>query len=227
LNIMPIPKRIHQIWIGDSRPDKWMRTWWEKHPNWEYNLWSEEQVFNLKLRNQNIYDIYSQLGDLPAMSDILRVEILLQYGGVYIDADMECLKPLDGAEFLQSDFFATYANREDKQLIGKLGFAEKTITNSVLGTVPNHPLLELYNQRIGEIKYYRPAWWRIGAKLLTQCIAEYGEVTILPYYYFSPISPKGKPYDGQGPVYARHYWGFTKHLYGEANENRLHNPLPL
>ena len=42
---MTIPKIIHQLWIGPKpRPYKFMKTWEDKHPDYEYILWNEEEI---------------------------------------------------------------------------------------------------------------------------------------------------------------------------------------
>ena len=41
---MSIPKIIHQLWIGTKpAPIKLMDTWKDKHPNFEYIYWNEEE----------------------------------------------------------------------------------------------------------------------------------------------------------------------------------------
>ena len=41
-----IPKKIHQIWLGEkSIPKickKWMKSWKDFNPQWEYKLWDEQ-----------------------------------------------------------------------------------------------------------------------------------------------------------------------------------------
>lgn len=95
--------RIHQIWLGD-RPAAWilrcMATVREHHPDWEYVLWNEESIRDgLDMRYRDIYDKADQFA-LPGRvhqfrSDLARYEILNRYGGVYVDCDMEFLRPLD------------------------------------------------------------------------------------------------------------------------------------
>ena len=89
-----IPKIVHQIWIGENkRPDVWMDTV-KKFSNdygYEYKLWDNTNVNTLNLINKQYYDIEPQLHmnnkNYQLKSDILRYEILYNYGGIYIDAD--------------------------------------------------------------------------------------------------------------------------------------------
>jgi len=91
----PIPKIIHQIWVGSSLPDKYRRyceSWKKYHPHWEYRLWDDYSIQKLGLYNKRAYVLSRSFGH---KSDIARYEILYRLGGVYIDTDFECLKPLD------------------------------------------------------------------------------------------------------------------------------------
>jgi len=89
-----MPKIIHQIWIGENkRPDIWMDTI-KKFCNdfgYEYKLWDDNNVNTLNLINKEYYDkepsLYLGSKNYQLKSDILRYEILYQYGGIYIDAD--------------------------------------------------------------------------------------------------------------------------------------------
>lgn len=97
-----IPHRFHFIWLGDNplRKDylRYIFSWIENHPNWEAKLWTEENI--PLLQNQILYDNAETYAE---RADILRYEILLKYGGIYVDCDYECLKPIDsllaGKEF--------------------------------------------------------------------------------------------------------------------------------
>ncbi len=47
---MSIPKIIHQLWIGPKpAPTKFMQTWKEKHPDFDYIFWNEEELKKKKL----------------------------------------------------------------------------------------------------------------------------------------------------------------------------------
>ena len=40
-----IPKKIHQLWIGNKKPPlDWMHTWKIKNPDYEYIFWNEEEL---------------------------------------------------------------------------------------------------------------------------------------------------------------------------------------
>lgn len=99
-----IPKKIHQIWLSDidTMPLKyraWCDKWQELHPEWEYKLWDSS------ILTQELINKYSLESVHPAIiSDILRILIVRQFGGVYLDVDARPVGPLDN--LLDCDFFA-------------------------------------------------------------------------------------------------------------------------
>ena len=123
-----IPKKIHQIWLGGELPDKfkpYCDTWKILHPTWEYKLWTDKDVDSINIEKRDIFNLATNLGQ---KSDILRYEILRQQGGVYVDTDFECIKPID--DFLFLNFFTGISTDPDAQLyIG------------ILGSASNHPTI--------------------------------------------------------------------------------------
>lgn len=95
-----IPRVIHQIWLGSEVPDHlaaYMETWRHHHPDWEWRLWTDTN--RPELRNEDLYrraDELAVAGHAHQLrADLLRYELLLDHGGMYADADFECLRPLD------------------------------------------------------------------------------------------------------------------------------------
>jgi len=90
---MYIPKIVHQVWIGpNKRPDCWMdsvRAFCTEY-GYEYKLWDDETVSKLQMVNRSFYESEQTY---HGKSDILRYEVLYQFGGVYIDADSYIVKP--------------------------------------------------------------------------------------------------------------------------------------
>ena len=92
---MSIPRIFHHVWTsGDEMPEPVLatrRTWIDRHPGWEFRIWTLEDVG--WLRNRALFErseTYAQ------KADIARYEIVHRFGGVYLDTDMECLRPIDG-----------------------------------------------------------------------------------------------------------------------------------
>lgn len=129
-----IPKVIHQIWLGGPLPEafkKYVKSCLEIHMQggWAYRLWTDDDIKKLDLYNRDIYDASDSVG---VRSDIAKWEIIYKYGGVYLDVDFECLKPLDILHYTY-DFY-TSVQPLDTQIV-QLGAA-------LFGAVPGHPILK-------------------------------------------------------------------------------------
>lgn len=124
-----IPHVFHQIWLGPDAPpgefEPFRDSWRTHHPGWELRLWSEDDLPG-DLRTAAVYERERQPVE---RADILRLELLWRFGGVYLDIDMECLKPI-GPLVEGLDFFGTEI---------KPG----RVTNTVIGAAPRHPILDL------------------------------------------------------------------------------------
>ena len=132
-----IPKKIHQIWLGSKLPDKfkpWCDTWQRIHPEWEYRLWTDEDINDINIAKREMFDKATNQG---MKSDILRYEILRQQGGLYVDTDFECLKSFDDLLYLK--FFVGISQDPNMQtycgLIGSVpdGVVIKHCVNDLKG----------------------------------------------------------------------------------------------
>ena len=206
-----IPKIIHQIWLGNQskRPSSLIQTWIDKNPTWEHRLWTEVEVSELNLKCQKQFD---ENVHLAGKADILRYELLYKFGGFFIDADSECVRPLE--DFLCDNItFAGYEHKSGVKYMNGLGL----IANGYLGSVPNNPLLYLMIQHISEISNVniRMPWEVTGPKLLTEFINKTKlPFTIYPSHYFIPlhytdIINKTDGYNGDDYVFSKQYWGTT------------------
>lgn len=89
---MSIPKLIHVVWIG-SNPfpyQEYLDSWPKHNPDWEVKFWTDEN--RPELVNE---DLYQKVAHHSGKVNILRLELLYRFGGVYADADCQCLRPLD------------------------------------------------------------------------------------------------------------------------------------
>jgi len=124
-----IPKKIHQIWLGSEFPRKykrWAESWKKYHPDWEYYLWTDEEVAKLKFEKPEVFYETTNFGP---KSDILRYEVLNRFGGLYVDTDFECFKPFDYLH-MNVDFYA-----------GIIFGDELETTTSIIASAPGHPII--------------------------------------------------------------------------------------
>jgi mannosyltransferase OCH1-like enzyme len=144
-----IPKIIHQIWLGSPVPKKFqdlMQTWKKLHPDWEYKLWTDKDIGEFKLVNEVAYNLAPNYG---MKSDILRYEILLRYGGLYIDTDQEAVMPHDIFHHITDFYIGFYHGNHDI-------LARECVGNGVIGACKGHffirKLLSYIHSKTFEIK---------------------------------------------------------------------------
>lgn len=91
-----IPKKIHYCWFGGNPlPDlakKCIESWKKFCPDYEIIEWNESN-FDVNC-NAYVKEAY-QAKKWAFVSDVVRLYALVNYGGIYMDADVEVLKPLD------------------------------------------------------------------------------------------------------------------------------------
>lgn len=91
-----IPKIIHYCWFGTSQIPKHFQnnieTWKKYCPDYKIIRWDESNYDVTK--NKYMKQAYEEKkwGFVP---DYARLDIINQYGGIYLDTDVELLRPLD------------------------------------------------------------------------------------------------------------------------------------
>ena len=176
-----IPRIIHQTWSSHEVPVKfstWIRSWLKYNPDWEYWFWGPAEVHAL-IRSQygedyeNIYDSY----DLNLKrADALRYFVLSQFGGVYADLDMECLKPLD--RFISNhSCFVTEENIEHVVFLHR--FKDPVVMNCIMGCYAGHPLYKALVRGLNESSAQRHVFNATGPFYFTKTFLDVRES--LPY----------------------------------------------
>lgn len=208
-NYNNLPKIIHQIWLGSpipSRYRKFAESWKYHNPGWEYKLWVDDNLNNVKISDRKLFDSIKNYGQ---KSDYLRYHILNQFGGIYVDTDIECLKSFNTLSY--ADF-----------LIG-VGYPSKPeLYNSLMGCVPHHPIIVQIINALSEGKILDGGWRNVfettGGYFLTRnffkVITKYRKgVVVLPTDYFYPFPNLQECMDkGNGRDYVKdcsytvHYW---------------------
>ena len=93
---MHIPKTIHYCWFGGNplpkSAEKCIASWRKYCPDYEIIRWDESN-FDL---NCNAYcATMAERKKWAFLSDYARLKIVCEHGGVYLDTDVELVKPLD------------------------------------------------------------------------------------------------------------------------------------
>ena len=190
-----IPKIIHYIWLGSEIPDNIQETIAKNSiflQEYEVKIWTEKNIPQLNAFAKKAYDEKKW----AFVSDYLRFLILYQEGGIYLDTDMDLLKPLD--DLLKYPFFAGW-NRRGKEVYA-----------GIIGVPRKHE----YIKKILEVYETIPAdEYPTSPEVMTKCYHEYEnkeQLTILNSSYFYPLL------DGEKPNVKLLQNAYTNHLWHES-----------
>lgn len=117
---MPIPKIIHYCWVGGKPKPRSVQycieSWRRACPDYEIVEWNESN-YDFK-KNKYMREAYEaeKWGFVP---DYARLDIIYEHGGVYLDTDVELLKPID--KLLENDAFAGFENTGDGEYFVNFG----------------------------------------------------------------------------------------------------------
>ena len=199
-----IPRRIHRVWVGHHPKPKLIETWKEKHPDYEFFEWDNETIKNFPFRLKKHIDKFIEIGWYHGASDLIRYEVLYKYGGVIAPADSECLNSID--ELLNCDSFCCYENETMRP----------GLLSPHLGCCPQNKLIGLMIDELEsrETLLNDDPWKVTGNLFLTYMIIKhnYKDIKKFPSHYFFPEHYTGHKYEGNGKIYARHFYGTTKQI---------------
>ena len=185
-----IPKVVHYIWLGGKPKDKLteicLLTFKDKMPNYEFIEWNETNLDLDKISSENKFFAECRKRNLYAfMADYLRIKILYEQGGIYIDTDVQAIKSLDPLL--------------DRNLI--LGYEECTIdvVHKQIGTgfmaceKGNWFIKKVYDYYNNEIMNTKDFIIPVIITKIFNALSpeEQKQVDVLPMDYFSPYDSGG------------------------------------
>ncbi|QFJ53911.1 glycosyltransferase family 32 protein [Pseudobutyrivibrio xylanivorans] len=151
-----IPKKIHYFWFGgkpkSARIERYIETWKAKCPDFEIIEWNES---NYDIHKHPFMERAYKDGKWAFVTDYARLDVLAQYGGIYLDTDVEVLKDL--SPLCEHKAFMGF-EREDLVADG-LGF----------GGVPHFPIFEEMRHCYDDLEEYIES-----PKLRTKVLVEHG-----------------------------------------------------
>ena len=212
-----VPHVMHQFWEGEhGRPERLLYRCKAAHRGWQHIVWDNALIkqrfpsgenyvgmlptdgVNGQLVNQDFYD---RAVEKNLLSDIARYEVLMLYGGVYVDADSECLRSVDqllhdrlavaqGVGFLEKDW----------------QYLDGLVASGVIATFPFSPLTITLIALLRDTNWGEPPWISAGPMHFTKTLKRfqhkgpaYWEVLILdsilvyPYHYSTSAQRPADP----------------------------------
>lgn len=203
-----IPKIVHYCWFGNGeKPDKvkkCINSWKNKLDGYKFIEWNETN-FDYE---QNIYtkQAYEQQ-KYAFVSDVARIKALKEWGGIYLDTDVEVLKSFDSI-------------LEEGDCI--LGFEyENYIATSFIACIPNHALINEFVELYDELRFLDSVGNIISGtnvSKLTELLVDKGlfrnnekqylndGIIVYPSDYFSPYDYSNCYYNTSDNTYCVHYF---------------------
>ena len=148
----------HHHRVEEEETRRYVSNLQQLHPGWKMWVWTDDECEELVRRHRpEFMTVWKALTPRLKMWDAIRPLILLKYGGVYIDADVSCQRPFTpiippGIKvLLRENWHRTlgYITKfESKKSVAS--------GNHIMGSVPKHPVWEIYLKKIVEVQAEDP-----------------------------------------------------------------------
>jgi len=126
-----IPRIIHQTWKSVEVPARFQaaaRSWRDRHPGWEYVLWTDTDIDRfVRDHFPGLVVLFQRYPDQIQRVDAFRYLLLQRVGGVYADLDIECLRSFEPL-------------REHRVVLPRT--APVGLSNDLMMAAPGHPLFQ-------------------------------------------------------------------------------------
>ncbi|MFN4159403.1 MAG: glycosyltransferase [Gemmobacter sp.] len=176
----PVPRILHQIWIGPRPPPPTLPAW-ETHAaaqGYTHKVWREADIAALGLPADPVYAARLAARDYPGATDAARYAILARHGGIYLDADWFPARNDIGFHDI-TPLTGLIAMAEPAPRATSLGTL--LLANSIIMAPPAHPALTRLAAILAQVEAAlpgAPAWWTTGPLIYT-LIARMGPLTLL------------------------------------------------
>jgi hypothetical protein len=200
-----IPKVIHYCWFGDKELPPMERvcveSWKKRCPDYEIKLWNEDNYDIGKNKYMKAAYNSKKWGFVP---DYARLDIIHEYGGFYLDTDVELLRGLD--DFVHCKAFFSFESRD--LIAPGLGF----------GSVPNNPIFKEMMAQYDDLAFVKPDG-TLNLKSSPEYVTEFfrgkgmeirnrpcvsDDTLFLPSDFFGPVNQSSTLYELTENTYGIH-----------------------
>jgi len=205
-----IPKILHYCWFGNKpKPQSFhqcLESWKQFCPDFEIKEWTES---NTKPYQNKFYTDALRKKKYAFASDCIRVQVLYEMGGIYLDTDMLLLKPID--TLLSLHFFT------GDEVEGRVAYG-------FFGGYPKHRFFE-------KMKYFYDHNWfnQFSLPVIThafsplinrQNLVENEQIFTPEHFYALTYENKGQDFKKyiNTNSYAVHLW---EHSWSETSKDRF------
>lgn len=207
-----IPKKIHYCWFGRGEMSelviKCIDSWKKYLTDYEIILWNEDN-FDVNINNY-VKQAY-EAKKYAFVSDFARFYILYNEGGVYMDVDVEVLKPID--IFLKQKAFMGFESDEGVNPGLTIGCEKgNNIIREIMDSYLNKEFIYTdgtYNYTT-IVKYTTDILLKYGL-VLDDSLQNINGVTIYPKTYFCPLTWGSNKIDFTDNTYTIHHFAASWH----------------
>lgn len=187
-----IPRRLH-FSVPDPMTEQQaaaIETARKLHPGWDIHIWHDDTP----IENARLQKYLRRAPTGAQRADLIRLDAVSAYGGVYLDSDTRVLRPFDPLVEHHDFFIAS----ED-------GW---NLTNALFGATPHHPAIEAI---IAFLEENEPDWdaqpnQTTGPILFARLLRWRADVTVLPRETFYPYNWKDNHGQTHRLSYSAHLW---------------------
>ena len=205
-----IPKKIHYCWFGGNplpdRANKCIESWKIFCPDYEIVRWDEN---NCDLNVNTFVQQAAENKKWAFVSDYFRLKVVEEHGGIYLDIDVELLKPLD--DLLKYDGYMGFELSDKNYIASGLGFGAK----------PNNEIIKKLKQNYEDIPFImkdgsfdmKPCPMRDTEILVHLGLKQNNQTQMLGNFifyssdYFSPLGFTGEQFFSDNTYSIHHFNG--------------------
>ncbi|HET6400431.1 MAG TPA: glycosyltransferase [Candidatus Kapabacteria bacterium] len=171
---MHIPKIIHQTWKTSEVPPQLAHdffSWQKHHPEWTFIGWDDASLaMFVETEFPQYLDLYRSYKHQIERVHMARYLILKKQGGVFVDLDMECLKPIEPllADWTLVVGFEPFSHAEHPASTRR-GMS-KIVGTGFITSVPEHPFWEHLLEQLPLSRHHYDPLETTGPIFLTAAI---------------------------------------------------------
>lgn len=188
-----IPRILHRVVPEKTTPETeaWWQAFGELHPGWDLKTWRDPlDPAEFPLTSPH----WPAVKNGAQLADLVRLEVLLRHGGIYVDSDVEPYRSME--PLLPLSAFACWEDRA-------------CIPNAVLGAAPDHPAIRLCLEYA--LARMDQGTWQAGPGVTTEVLAFRDDVLTLPPGAFYPYHYKEKKTRRDADHMMEQPWAFAAH----------------
>lgn len=207
---MSIPKTIHYCWFGrNPKPDlaeKCIKSWKKHCPDYEIIEWNEDN-FDISACPVYVRQAY-EAKKWAFVTDYVRLKVVYDHGGIYMDTDVELKKSLDSLLNHQ----AYFGFEDGVHVATGLGFGAEKGNNVVCCMLEDYSDAQFYGDD-GSVQYItcpdrntKSILHLLGNEYDGSKIVKIPGATIYPGEFFCPLNWKSKELKTTENTYSVHWY---------------------